>query len=209
VGDGPALRVIEGEGKPYATRDWINHDLGPEASEIRRRREQAKTDARKRELERRWHTIYLLYDARDRLLYVGISANGPARLPQHAATKSWFRKVARAEFEHVKGRVAAEARELELIRERNPRWNVSGKLIEQPEPGVQVDPSMLPQDRRALEYMRAEGILVSQAQIAQVTNTSMRMAANALKRLRAHGLVEPVERGRWPLWRAVQTGATR
>lgn len=83
----------------------------------------------------RWHTIYLLYGAKDVLLYVGISVNGPARLSDHAKSKQWFKKVVRAEFEHIKGREAAEARELELIVSRDPKWNRRGK----PKPVDPVD----------------------------------------------------------------------
>jgi hypothetical protein len=86
-----------------------------------------ETPRRQRALERRWHIIYLLYDAKDRLIYVGISAQGLSRLNGHSQSSPWFRKVVGAEIEHVKGRTAAEARELELIRERNPRFNVRGK----------------------------------------------------------------------------------
>jgi predicted GIY-YIG superfamily endonuclease len=84
----------------------------------RRKREQA--------LERRWHCVYFLYDAKDRLLYVGISANGPARLNGHETSQPWWRKVKRAEFEHIKTRSAALGREQEAIRTLNPIWNVAG-----------------------------------------------------------------------------------
>src|SRR5436305_416506 len=101
-----ALRVIEGGGKPHQDREWESHGIDAEATALRVSRIEREAAQRKREYERRWHAIYLLYDAKDRLLYVGISVNGPARLPDHAKNKQWFRKVVRAEFEHVKGRAA-------------------------------------------------------------------------------------------------------
>lgn len=127
MADRPTLAVLDGGGRPEQDRDWVNQDPGPEATAVRNRREQRKRDERARQLERRWHAIYLLYDADDRLLYVGISANGPGRLPAHARDKAWFRQVVRAEFVHVMGRKAAEAAELDIIRARDPVWNRAGK----------------------------------------------------------------------------------
>lgn len=121
------LRVIDGGGQPEQDRDWLNHGTDAEATRARVDREQRLRDERRAALEARSQTVYLLYDADDALLYVGISVNGPARLAQHSGVQDWWTAVARAEFEHYPDRSAAETRELDLIRERDPRWNVMGK----------------------------------------------------------------------------------
>lgn len=118
----PTLRLIPGGGKPWQDARWVNGDPGPEATQARVDREKRAHERRVAEFERRWHTIYKLFDAKDRLLYVGISMNGPGRLPGHSR-KDWWLKAARCEFEHVKGRTAAEDREKELIIALEPLWN--------------------------------------------------------------------------------------
>jgi predicted GIY-YIG superfamily endonuclease len=98
--------------------------LDPETRRYNRqlRREQEK---RRRAEERRWNVVYKLYDKKGRLLYVGISVSAIARLKTHCHDKNWFRRVHSAEFEHVRGRQAALARERELIEELRPEYNVT------------------------------------------------------------------------------------
>lgn len=81
-------------------------------------------------LETRWHVVYRFFNTSGGLLYVGISVGLPGRLRQHSGDKDWFRDVARVELEHVEGRQAALARELEIIRAEDPLWNRAGKTNE-------------------------------------------------------------------------------
>lgn len=70
------------------------------------------------------HLVYLLYDERGRLLYIGITDRGPRRLVEHYREKAWFSMVARVDIERMPSRAAAEERERALIRERGPAFNV-------------------------------------------------------------------------------------
>lgn len=70
------------------------------------------------------HMVYLLFDRRNELLYVGITDRGPTRLAEHYRRKPWFRFVCRVEFERYGTRAQSEAREKYLIHERAPLHNV-------------------------------------------------------------------------------------
>lgn len=70
------------------------------------------------------HMVYILYDADDRLLYVGITDRGPVRLVEHCRRKPWFPQVARVEFERYDSRADSEARERYLIQRRAPLYNI-------------------------------------------------------------------------------------
>ncbi len=69
------------------------------------------------------HMVYLLHGA-DRLLYVGITDRGPARLSEHYRRKPWFDLVDRTEFERYDTRIDAAARERYLIRTLRPVFNI-------------------------------------------------------------------------------------
>ena len=69
-------------------------------------------------------SVYLFYDADDRLLYVGISLSIAARMKSHQEDKPWWQDVVRAEFEHYDDEDAARERESHLVYERNPVHNV-------------------------------------------------------------------------------------
>jgi hypothetical protein len=94
--------------------------------EIRNRELKRERERKDAAYERRWHCVYKMFDAQDRLLYVGISVSAH-RFKNHEAEKSWYRKVDCIKLEHVKGRTAALEREAELIVSLRPKYNVSGK----------------------------------------------------------------------------------
>lgn len=70
--------------------------------------------------------LYRLYDADDRLLYVGISVNPKQRFRAHAATKRWWGDVERATSEWFENRGLAFMAEIEAIHAENPLHNVLG-----------------------------------------------------------------------------------
>ncbi|MFI7890922.1 GIY-YIG nuclease family protein [Streptomyces sp. CACIS-1.16CA] len=72
---------------------------------------------------RRLTTLYRLFDADGRLLYVGTSVHPQKRWEQHAATKPWWSAVHRATVEWLPGRDAALAAEREAIAAEAPLHN--------------------------------------------------------------------------------------
>ena len=68
------------------------------------------------------HTVYRLYDAEGRLLYVGMTNNLPRRLEQHAR-KPWWARVARTDLQQEPNRGAAMRAEAEAIRTERPAYN--------------------------------------------------------------------------------------
>lgn len=67
--------------------------------------------------------LYRLYDASDRLLYIGISNNPEARWARHRMYQTWWPQVARRDFSWLASREAAEAAEEEAIRLEAPVFN--------------------------------------------------------------------------------------
>ncbi|MFI8942718.1 GntR family transcriptional regulator [Streptomyces syringium] len=67
--------------------------------------------------------LYHLYDADDRLLYVGITNDTTKRLAAHRHSKHWWRLVAREAVEWFATREEAEKAEIDAIRRNHPRYN--------------------------------------------------------------------------------------
>lgn len=68
--------------------------------------------------------LYRMYDADDRLLYVGMTINPHLRLKQHRVQQSWWGDVNSITLTHFDTRAAlADAERLAIVNER-PRWNV-------------------------------------------------------------------------------------
>jgi DNA-binding GntR family transcriptional regulator/predicted GIY-YIG superfamily endonuclease len=67
--------------------------------------------------------LYRLYDADDKLLYVGITGDVKARMKQHAADKHWWGDVAIDRVEWLDSREIALEAEREAIRAERPRYN--------------------------------------------------------------------------------------
>lgn len=73
-------------------------------------------------------TLYRMFDAQGRLLYVGISARAAMRWEQHRGEKQWWSEVARIEVEHHEDRLAALTAETTAIRRERPRFNIAGTV---------------------------------------------------------------------------------
>lgn len=69
-------------------------------------------------------SVYLYYDEHDVLIYVGITGRGIARNVEHNKSRPWWQYVARQEIEHFPGRALAHAREVALIEQHSPPFNV-------------------------------------------------------------------------------------
>lgn len=69
-------------------------------------------------------SVYLYYDVRKVLLYVGITKQGPLRQIAHAHWAEWWPFVASQEVEHFDTRADAMRREELLIKSRGPVFNV-------------------------------------------------------------------------------------
>lgn len=67
--------------------------------------------------------VYRLYDARDRLLYVGIAYDFDVRFRQHAETKAWWPEVARKDVTWFTSRLDAAYEESRAIDEECPVYN--------------------------------------------------------------------------------------
>lgn len=73
--------------------------------------------------------VYRLYDAADRLLYVGLSMSPHGRFEKHKR-KPWWRDVERTEIEWFAGREAAKAAERSAIHHENPLHNITRPRME-------------------------------------------------------------------------------
>ncbi|MEV4861462.1 type II toxin-antitoxin system prevent-host-death family antitoxin [Streptomyces ossamyceticus] len=70
--------------------------------------------------------LYRLYDAAERLLYVGISTQPETRWTQHAADKPWWSLVRRRTVEWHPDREAAEKAERSAVQAEEPLYNTAG-----------------------------------------------------------------------------------
>jgi DNA-binding XRE family transcriptional regulator len=68
-------------------------------------------------------TLYRLYGADKRLLYVGITGRGLQRVREHATTKEWWEEVAEAEFETFDSLSDLSTAERRQIRTLRPLYN--------------------------------------------------------------------------------------
>lgn len=75
-------------------------------------------------LEQRPHALYRFYDARQQLLYVGITAALPTRLGNHDDQKPWWTEVVDIKVEHFPGRESVLAAEKAAIIAECPLYNV-------------------------------------------------------------------------------------
>lgn len=70
--------------------------------------------------------LYRLYDAAERLLYVGISTQPETRWTQHATDKPWWSLVRRRAVEWHPDRAAAEGAERSAVQTEEPLYNTAG-----------------------------------------------------------------------------------
>lgn len=73
--------------------------------------------------------LYRVFDAQDRLLYVGIAYSIFLRLAQHNDSAGWAHHAVKITLERFSGREAAVAAESEAIRTEDPVWNSTGRPV--------------------------------------------------------------------------------
>jgi len=73
--------------------------------------------------------LYKLFDEKGELLYVGITGDWETRRKAHKATKSWFNQIARVEFEQCAGAQAAAEREVIVIAQDAPVYNIRTSML--------------------------------------------------------------------------------
>lgn len=71
-------------------------------------------------------SVYLYRDAHGLLIYVGMTGRGMGRQVKHNRRAEWWKFATRQEIEHHPDRPAAAERELSLIREHLPPFNIVG-----------------------------------------------------------------------------------
>ena len=75
-------------------------------------------------------TLYRLFDASGRLLYVGITSRNPIdRLRAHSRTRWWWEQAVSVRLEHFHSREEAQAAESAAIKDEHPAYNVAGVPI--------------------------------------------------------------------------------
>jgi excinuclease UvrABC nuclease subunit len=70
--------------------------------------------------------IYRVYDANDRLIYIGASGDLVQRFELHKRNTWWFELASRVEWEDQPSRAAAFAAEALAIQEEQPAFNIHG-----------------------------------------------------------------------------------
>lgn len=74
------------------------------------------------------NVLYRFWNAKDQLLYVGITVNPGSRWQTHERDKAWWADVARVTVEHFPDRTSVEAAEREAIRTERPLHNITHSL---------------------------------------------------------------------------------
>ncbi|NUV65673.1 GIY-YIG nuclease family protein [Streptomyces sp. CAI-121] len=133
--------------------------------------------------------LYRLYDATDRLLYVGISNNPRLRWASHAADKAWWVDVVVREVEWFPERAQAEAEEARLIGSLTPLWNSAPGLPSRSAPRVQrVRPGWEPPTAMSELVTRYEA---QQQALATIRNDlEACIAAEMMKGVSAHRMAK-------------------
>lgn len=89
------------------------------------------------------YVVYRCYDVDGRLIYVGCTRNMRARFALHRANSDadswWIGQVYRVTEQIVIGKTRARGVELHAIRTERPRWNVSGRDLNDLNPDELVD----------------------------------------------------------------------
>ncbi|MEU9706528.1 GntR family transcriptional regulator [Streptomyces sp. NPDC047981] len=74
--------------------------------------------------------MYRLYDAEERLLYVGITMALKQRFADHQRQKFWWHLVQRRDVRWYDDRAAAEAVEAEAIRTESPKYDGTSRIAD-------------------------------------------------------------------------------
>lgn len=72
-------------------------------------------------------SVYRLFDAAGRLLYVGMSQDVARRLRQHSTLQAWWPAVARVTTVEYPSRYAARRAERDAIAAENPVHNIADR----------------------------------------------------------------------------------
>ena len=72
--------------------------------------------------------LYRFYDARETLLYVGISNDPRRRWKEHAQTKAWYPEVHHQALTWYDSERSARRAETRAIRQESPRFNIAGAI---------------------------------------------------------------------------------
>lgn len=104
--------------------------------------------------------LYRLYDAEDRLLYIGITDSPRRRWAQHAAKQAdaWWPDVARKSVEWFASRTDAEAAEMRAIEQEGPPYN-SHHAIAWPNPPEGLTRQKSAPSRRVADYNHRQYML--------------------------------------------------
>lgn len=73
------------------------------------------------------HYVYRVFDADDRLIYVGCTTDLPTRLETHRRGAWWAAQIKKVTAKVYRDSVTAHQVEREAIRTESPRWNVKGR----------------------------------------------------------------------------------
>lgn len=76
------------------------------------------------------YVIYRFYAADGALLYVGVTADLPSRMRQHAREKPWWPQVARVESDLCGSEADALVKEGTAIVAEKPRYNIAGAAVD-------------------------------------------------------------------------------
>ena len=80
---------------------------------------------RTKKLDTTPHYVYVVYGARERVLYVGVTRNVPGRMASHRKKAEWWNRVARIDFFRAESRKRSWEIEVDLIGELRPECNVA------------------------------------------------------------------------------------
>jgi predicted GIY-YIG superfamily endonuclease len=68
-------------------------------------------------------TLYRFFNAKNELLYVGITNNPFNRFSGHSKDKEWFKEITYSTFEHYPNRLSVDRAETKAIQTENPKYN--------------------------------------------------------------------------------------
>jgi hypothetical protein len=116
--------------------------------------------------------LYRHFDAKGRLLYVGISLNSLGRFKEHKVTSSWRADIARIEIAYFPTKRDALRAERKAIREESPIWNKTHAIRrEKPQTPPPVFTSTL--QRTAAKIIEAQGSLRAAATIIGINHAHL------------------------------------
>ena len=128
--------------------------------------------------ERKFVTLYRLFNSAGELLYVGISQHVFQRLEQHAIGRKWSKDVARVEMTHYDDRAKARSAETAAIQSEKPRYNITDNSL-----GFVWDGDRLQRARQAAGMTQgalADELFVSVSTIAKYEQNNARPAIDKL-----------------------------